>query len=224
MELPRTGLEATPLSPTIELHRPAKPRQQKLNASILSGVYEVYIDVSQQKLTVVGRVDPEKIVKVIKRTRKTAAICPPPEPASTETPPPPDPPASTESTTPATGEAAPPSEALPAETPAPEVKPESQSKETAPENPKNEEQIHMIHYYPHSSIYRERWNAYPRAYEISHESFPHYVIQNYNGYKSSSSPPPQRYEFYGDQSHQAGDGGQITSIFSDENPNACAIV
>ncbi|KAK8946906.1 hypothetical protein KSP39_PZI006423 [Platanthera zijinensis] len=80
----------------------------------------------------------------------------------------------------------------------------------------------MIHYYPHSSIYRERWNAYPRAYEFSHESFPHYVIQNYNGYKSSSSS--HRYEFYGDQSHQAGDGGQITSIFSDENPNACAIV
>ncbi|KAK4800514.1 hypothetical protein SAY86_021001 [Trapa natans] len=51
----------------------------------ISGIYDFYIDFPNQKLTVVGWADPEKIVKAIKKTRKTATICShtePPDPAA----------------------------------------------------------------------------------------------------------------------------------------------
>ncbi|XP_024996704.1 extensin-3-like [Cynara cardunculus var. scolymus] len=41
----------------------------------INGIYDIYIDIPQQKLTVIGWADPEKIIKAIKKTRKTATIC-----------------------------------------------------------------------------------------------------------------------------------------------------
>ncbi|KAK1293304.1 hypothetical protein QJS10_CPB17g01197 [Acorus calamus] len=41
----------------------------------IDGIYDVFTDYPQQKVTVVGRADPEKILKAIKKTRKVATIC-----------------------------------------------------------------------------------------------------------------------------------------------------
>ncbi|XP_031114025.1 heavy metal-associated isoprenylated plant protein 36-like [Ipomoea triloba] len=50
---------------------------QKIKKALhgINGIYEVYIDFPDQKITIVGRADPEKIVKAIKKSRKSAVIC-----------------------------------------------------------------------------------------------------------------------------------------------------
>ncbi|KAL3508133.1 hypothetical protein ACH5RR_033515 [Cinchona calisaya] len=50
---------------------------QKIKKALhgITGIYELYIDFPQQKITIIGWADPEKIVKAIKKTRKTAIIC-----------------------------------------------------------------------------------------------------------------------------------------------------
>ncbi|XP_020585864.1 heavy metal-associated isoprenylated plant protein 5-like [Phalaenopsis equestris] len=203
------------------------------------GIYEVYIDVAHQKLTVVGRVEPDKIVQAIKKTRKIATICTPVKaiaaPSSSETPqakqaennnkP------STEYTNQAPTEAIPTSDSSkdrqPVENQAPGVKPVPECNEAASSEPKDVEEIHMMNHHPHNHSYKERWNAYPRA--------PHCFIHSYNNYRPSPSNSDyicsriasQRLEFYEDGDYlnqQSGDGSQITSIFSEENPNACVIV
>ncbi|CAI0626720.1 unnamed protein product [Linum tenue] len=57
---------------------------QKIKKALhgVNGIYELYIDVPQQKLTIVGWADPQKIVKAIRKTRKTAIICSHSEPPS----------------------------------------------------------------------------------------------------------------------------------------------
>ncbi|CAN0877374.1 Heavy metal-associated isoprenylated plant protein 28 [Linum grandiflorum] len=40
----------------------------------ITGIYDLYVDFSQQKLTIIGSADPEKIVRAIRKTRKTAII------------------------------------------------------------------------------------------------------------------------------------------------------
>ncbi|KAL8208332.1 hypothetical protein R6Q57_007744 [Mikania cordata] len=49
---------------------------QKIKKALhgINGIDDIYIDVPQQKLTIIGLVDPEKIVKAIKKTRKLAII------------------------------------------------------------------------------------------------------------------------------------------------------
>ncbi|KAK4388408.1 Heavy metal-associated isoprenylated plant protein 23 [Sesamum angolense] len=114
----------------------------------ITGIYDLYVDFPQQKITIVGWADPAKIVKAIKKTRKTAIICshteqsdepaqPTPEPApenstpegSGEAPPP------TESTNPQSEqpptEAAPPAEAQ-KEPPTPPAQPENPPTEAKP--------------------------------------------------------------------------------------------
>ncbi|KAK4775793.1 hypothetical protein SAY87_023754 [Trapa incisa] len=56
---------------------------QKIKRALhgISGIHDLYIDFPNQKLTIVGWADPQKIVKAIKKTRKTATIC-----SHTETP------------------------------------------------------------------------------------------------------------------------------------------
>ncbi|KAK4433891.1 Heavy metal-associated isoprenylated plant protein 23 [Sesamum alatum] len=117
----------------------------------ITGIYDLYVDFPQQKITIVGWADPAKIVKAIKKTRKTAIICShteqsdepaavaPPEngtpEASGEAPPPPPP----ESTNPPPeqppAEAAPPAEAQ-KEPPPPATPPPTQ-----PENPPTEAKL-----------------------------------------------------------------------------------
>ncbi|XP_051129846.1 extensin-3-like isoform X2 [Andrographis paniculata] len=50
---------------------------QKIKKSLhgVAGISDLYIDLPQQKVTVVGWADPSDIVKAIKKTRKTAVIC-----------------------------------------------------------------------------------------------------------------------------------------------------
>ncbi|XP_008795807.2 heavy metal-associated isoprenylated plant protein 5-like [Phoenix dactylifera] len=221
----------------------------------IDGVYDVYVDSAQQKLTVVGRADPEKIVKAIKKTGKIATICSHTEqvePSGSEQPPP-----STEaaaSSNPPSTEAAdqppsmappappgePPQEAPPEETKAPEINPSPEAKDATPTEPRDVEEIHMVHHYPQSYIYREHWNQYPTSgHEIRHEA-PYHDTHSYSSYRPSPyvtgyghlQSPPQDIRYSGAEAHHdgyyhnrgAGDGNQMTSIFSDENPNACRIV
>lgn len=90
----------------------------------VAGIYDLYIDFPNQKLTIIGWADPEKIVKAIKKTRKTATICShteQPDPAALPPEQPPD------------GDA-PPSDA--ANTPQQEALPPEPPKDTpVPENP-----------------------------------------------------------------------------------------
>ncbi|KAK9665786.1 hypothetical protein RND81_14G136300 [Saponaria officinalis] len=50
---------------------------QKIKKALngINGIYDLYIDFPQQKLTVIGKADPERIMKAIKKVRKVATIC-----------------------------------------------------------------------------------------------------------------------------------------------------
>ncbi|XP_074284663.1 uncharacterized protein LOC141609522 isoform X1 [Silene latifolia] len=50
---------------------------QKIKKALhgLNGIHELYIDVPQQKLTIIGRADPQRIMKAIKKVRKVATLC-----------------------------------------------------------------------------------------------------------------------------------------------------
>uniref|UniRef100_A0A7N1A0F5 HMA domain-containing protein n=2 Tax=Kalanchoe fedtschenkoi TaxID=63787 RepID=A0A7N1A0F5_KALFE len=50
----------------------------------ITGIYDVYINYPEQKITILGWADPEKIVKAIRKTRKTATICAHFEPEAAE--------------------------------------------------------------------------------------------------------------------------------------------
>ncbi|GJX31054.1 heavy metal-associated domain, HMA containing protein [Tanacetum coccineum] len=62
---------------------------QKIKKALLSinGINDVYIDIPQQKLRIIGWADHEKIIKAIKKTRKIVSICLETEPSpATEQP------------------------------------------------------------------------------------------------------------------------------------------
>ncbi|KAK0607125.1 hypothetical protein LWI29_009756 [Acer saccharum] len=112
---------------------------QKIKKALhgINGIYDLYIDFPQQKLTIIGWADPEKIVKAIRKTRKIATIC-----SHTEQPDPNNQP--TEETPedgappPADGENPPPPEGPPAEAPQPgepPIDPPPPENPTPPENP-----------------------------------------------------------------------------------------
>ncbi|XP_030463112.2 leucine-rich repeat extensin-like protein 2 [Syzygium oleosum] len=101
---------------------------QKIKKALhgINGIYDLHIDFPQQKLTIVGWADPEKIVKAIRKTRKTATICSHTEPSS-------DQPSQPTEQAPNSG-APPPTEA--ANPSQPEAPPSEQPKEPPPqENP-----------------------------------------------------------------------------------------
>ncbi|XP_072983492.1 uncharacterized protein [Typha latifolia] len=200
----------------------------------IDGVYDVYVDFAQQKLTVIGRADPENIVKAIKKTKKIATICShtEPEPAEQAAAAPEQPPAEVPEQPPSEAPPAPPEEPPkdpPTEAdvnPTPEAKPSSE--------PNVVEEIHMVHNYPSSNLYKEHWHHYPDHYPQHYPASAYYVTQSYNNYRPSpyvSEYQDVRYNEGGSYSHDGyhrnqgnGDGSQITSMFSDENPNACRIV
>ncbi|KAK9136786.1 hypothetical protein Sjap_007380 [Stephania japonica] len=152
---------------------------QKIKKALhgINGIYDLYIDLPQQKLIVVGWADPEKIVKAIKKTRKVATICshteappdPPPQPAD---PPPPDqaapppgpdvpppepapppqeptpPPAEPPNNPPPPQPENPPPDATP---PPPNADPSANQPPPGPpqgSGPKDVEEIHVIHHHP----------------------------------------------------------------------------
>ncbi|KAL6627775.1 hypothetical protein ACP70R_031501 [Stipagrostis hirtigluma subsp. patula] len=216
--------------------------------SAIDGVSELYIDQANHKITVVGIADPERIVKAIRKTKKVPTICShtdpaaeaqPPPPAEAEAPPPADPPA----------DAPPPAEAAPAE-PAPENK-EAPSAEPAPENkeappadaPATEATvIHTVHDSPYSHghhLYREHWGSHNHHGDMHgvryDDATPYHVTHSYSHHRPSpylaeygyvGSPVQEGRSYYSLDYYPArgkGDGSQITSMFSDENPNACSI-
>lgn len=264
-------------SPLIQLTRTVS-FTKVANYLIFTGIYDIEINTQQQKLTVVGWADPERIIKAIKKTRKLATICAhteASEPQQPTTPPPPppegNPPAPDAGNPPPTetppAESAPPAEApeeqpppaQPSENPPQEATPPSpaptanaaptQTAGAGPSEPKDVEEIHIIHHHPHQYGYSDPWNSYTNGYGFRPDG-PHYTTttHNYNHFRPSpyisaydmeyghsrSQPQILQYQYsraeqYGDDHYYHnggvnGNGNNITSVFSDENPNACRIV
>ncbi|XP_008807370.2 heavy metal-associated isoprenylated plant protein 5-like [Phoenix dactylifera] len=216
----------TELQVRMDCHGCAK-RIRKATRGV-DGVYDVYVDFDQQKLTVIGRADIEKIVKAIRRTRRKATVCSqkePSEPNGSEPPPSTEQPAPEAAANQPPNEAPPPSEppkdTPPQESPSPEEKPSSEAKEVDPSKAKDAEEIHMIHLYPHGYVYKAHWNQYPLS---DQHAVPYFIGHGYNSYQL----PYYGQEAYGrDYYHRRGggvDANEITSMFDDENPTACTIV
>ncbi|KAK3027734.1 hypothetical protein RJ639_042474 [Escallonia herrerae] len=178
---------------------------QKIKKALhgIHGIYDIYIDFPQQKLTIIGWADPEKIVKAIKKTRKTAAICSHTEPT--------DPPAQPMEPSPEGGAPAPesanppPAEAPPAdaappaelpkdppltENPPPEATPAAAAAHATANQPiqpsatKDVEEVHVIYHHQPDYGYR-----YGYAHNI-HEYGRH--ANNFSGgpgFRHEPSPP-----------------------------------
>ncbi|KAL5226694.1 hypothetical protein ABZP36_014959 [Zizania latifolia] len=206
----------------------------------IEGVSEVYVDAANQKVTVVGVADPERIVKAIRKTKRVPTICSHTDPAAEAAPP-------------AEGEAPPP----PADAPPPEEAAVAPAAEPAPENKEapppatDATVVHMVHDYPYSHGHHNMPHLYQEHWPANHPGNMHAAMVRYDGagapayyaahaYSHRPSPyvseygyvgsPAQEGRYYSSSSHDyypaargKGDGSQITSMFSDENPNACGI-
>ncbi|CAL5346903.1 unnamed protein product [Camellia sinensis] len=265
---------------------------QKIKKALhgINGIYDHYIDFPQQKLTIIGWADPEKIIKAIKKTRKIAIICshseqpdPPAQPTETSPGQPTEQAPAPDMANPPPPEGAPPAEPPkdppppPPENPPPGAPPPTTANDPAsqppqPSRPKDAEEVHVIYHHPpvydyrygyghgyghsYGNNYGGQWNNYPNSPQYRHEPSPPvyatrsdntytplpYVTHSYNTYKpspyvteyeySNRSPPrymhyssrPERYSDDYNSSNNGNGNGNITSMFSDENPNACRIV
>lgn len=208
-----------------------------------AGVSEVYIDQATHKITVVGMADPERLVKAIRKTKRVptifshtdpaataAAEAQPPPPAEAEAegeaqaapPPPADPPAADAAPPPAAA-AAEVEEAVQAEAPAPE------NKEAKPAETPAATVVRTVHDgYGHGGhhMHSEHWakaNHSMDMHGVRYEASPY--LAEYGGYGGGFPVQQGRYyipaEYY--PARGKGDDTQITTIFSDENPNACSI-
>lgn len=158
---------------------------------VFSGIYDLYVDFPQQKITIIGWADPEKIVKAIKKTRKTAIICSHTEQSDQQA-------QQTTEQVPEGGSAEggegatppepnkPPAEQQPAEA-APPPEPQKESPPPPPENPpsdanpppdsangptsqssvqnsipKDPEQIHVVYHHPPDYGHRYSYGPYPQ--------------------------------------------------------------
>ncbi|KAK9289154.1 hypothetical protein L1049_017627 [Liquidambar formosana] len=244
---------------------------QKIKKALngINGIYDITIDFPQQKLTIIGWADPEKILKAIKKTRKIATICvhseptvpaappteqapeggaPAPAPDATNPPPAEAPPAEAAPPTEPPKDPPPPENPPPEVTPPPPVPTDNNAGQPAhTSGPKDVEEVHVIYHHPPDHSYRYgyghsyggHWNNYHNGQGLRNEPPPPiYVSHSYNTYKPSPyvteyeyirSPPQHthlsRMEHYHEDHHSSNSGnGNITSMFSDENPNACRIV
>ncbi|KAL3505676.1 hypothetical protein ACH5RR_031058 [Cinchona calisaya] len=160
---------------------------QKIKKALhgIIGIYELYIDFPQQKITIIGWADPEKIVKAIKKTRKSAIICSHTEPPDPQAQPPESatqgdeapasdsanpPPSESANPPPSDGppaEGAPPQDPSPAENSKPETKPSpdaaeaSASKPVQPSEQKDVEEVHVIYHHPPAPDYGYRYGYNP---------------------------------------------------------------
>ncbi|CAL9131605.1 unnamed protein product [Musa textilis] len=172
------------------------------------GVHDIHVDLARQKLTVVGSADPETVVKALRKAGKFATICSRSEPAAE--------PGGSEPAADAADE--PPSESPPAtpeEPPkdAPEATPSADAKDAAAE-PEGAEEIHMVHHYPYSFVHREQWSHDPSG--VPENRYEEPFVMHSSGNSGGHRPHPY--------ASAARDGSQIATMFSDENPNACAII
>ncbi|GAV64179.1 HMA domain-containing protein [Cephalotus follicularis] len=246
---------------------------QKIKKALygINGIYDFHIDFPQQKLTIIGWADQEKIVKAIKKTRKIASIHteepPPAQPAEQKPPeggaPPPEtanPPPAEAPATEAAPAAEPPKDPPQPENPQPQVQPpptatnsnaSNGSQPAQPSGPKDVGEVHVIYHHPPdygyrygyaSHSYTGHWHRYPSGPGLPQEQpQPSHVTHSYNTYKPSPyvteyayiHSPPRHRQFsrtdrYSEDNHNADNqntygNGNITSMFSDENPNACTI-
>ncbi|XP_061369310.1 pollen-specific leucine-rich repeat extensin-like protein 1 [Gastrolobium bilobum] len=247
---------------------------QKIKKALngINGICDLYIDFPQQKITIIGWADPEKIVKAIKKTRKMATICnieptespsQPAEPSPQQTEPEPEENAQAlKATQPQEAEFPPAQEGSPEkppkDIPQPEQPPheatlsptatpaENNTRQQSQNTPvtKDVGEVHVVHHHPpdygnrvgsgHS--YVGHWDRYHNSPALLQEPpQPAYVTHSYNTYRPSPyvteyeyvrSPPRHthynRMEYYSADYHNS--NGNITSMLSDENPNACRIV
>lgn len=155
---------------------------------LFSGINDIYIDIPQQKLTIIGWADPDKIIKAIKKTRKFVSICLETDPAIEET----DEPLKEEENQPPTTE---------------------NVQECTPPQPlgsKEAEEIHVVQHYPpdhghrynHRVLYNESIEHYsspPIPLYKPGPPQPMHVNHSYNKYKPTPyvteythiRPPPQ---------------------------------
>ncbi|KAE9610023.1 hypothetical protein Lal_00006545 [Lupinus albus] len=199
---------------------------QKIKKALdgINGIHDLRVDFHRQKVTVIGWADPERIVKAIKKTKKNAIICSNIELAS---------PSRDSQPTETKGNAS-----------APDATQPHQQQQPPPEattSPK-----------PSVNNANQRWQRTPRTNRVGevhviHHNLPNipvfvqqtpqpvYVTHSYNTYMPSPyvteyeyvrSPPS--YKHYHNVEHYSGDypNGNVsfTSMFSDDNPNACTIV
>ncbi|KAM1195131.1 hypothetical protein ACFX13_022175 [Malus domestica] len=179
---------------------------QKIKKALhgINGIYDLYIDFPQQKLTIIGWADPEKIVKAIKKTRKIATICSHTEQQTEPAPPPPEQapengsPAP-EAANPPPSEAPPPAEAAPPAEVAPPAEPPRES--PRPENPTPEPTVPTpvsAETNPGQQIHHQRPRDVGEAHTIYHHppdyGYRYDYSQGYNGYWNryhNSQGPPQ---------------------------------
>ncbi|KAK3164226.1 hypothetical protein QOZ80_1AG0014400 [Eleusine coracana subsp. coracana] len=207
--------------------------------SAIDGVSEVYMDQANHKIKVVGIADLKRIVKAIRKTKRVPTICshtdpsaetqPPPPPAEGEASPPTDPPA----------DAPPPAEATPENKEAPPAEPTPENKEAPPATEATV--IHTVHVNPYGHddrLFQEHWANHPiDMYGLRYDAAPYHVTHSHSYSHHRASPyfaeygygsfPVQEGRYYSHDYYLAargkGDSSQITSMFSDENPNACSI-
>ncbi|XP_040384209.1 heavy metal-associated isoprenylated plant protein 6-like [Oryza brachyantha] len=222
----------------------------------IDGVSDVYVDSANQKVTVVGIADPERIVKAIRKTKRvptifshTDPVAPPPaegEPAPADAPPPEEEAAAAA----AAAEPAPPEAAAAADQAPPAT---------------DATVIHMVHDYPYPYSHDDHDHDHQhRGLQLREHSWPAsggysmhaatamagyggaapYYATAAHSYSHRPSPYVSEYGYVGSPAHHEGgryygshdyyyyaaagsrgkgDGSQITSMFSDENPNACNI-
>ncbi|KAI4988252.1 hypothetical protein ZWY2020_029882 [Hordeum vulgare] len=192
----------------------------------IDGVGEVHVDQANHKITVVGIADPQRIVKAIRRTNRVPTICShtdpaaPAPPAEGEAPPAAPAPLAEGEAPAADAPPPPPAEEAPAEPTA------AEDKEAPPAEAPDSTMIYMVrdcpcsyhaykgHWANHpSSIHGVRYDAAAPCYAAHSRSYSPYISEyGHVGYCHPAAPASGR-----------GDGSQITSMFSEENPNACSI-
>ncbi|KAI3948261.1 hypothetical protein MKX01_014860 [Papaver californicum] len=165
----------------------------------------------------------------------TSPTEPPPDENS---PPPPEPPK----------DPPPPENPTPPENKEPEMPTPPPATLEIPPQPRDLEQIHVIHHhhpqdnrYAYSGFRNDcgHWQSYPHELRTNQPMYATHSYNNYtpspyvSGYYQSARSPPQPTGYrmeqhhngeYGNYNSTNGNENNITSIFSDENPNACTIV
>ncbi|KAL1372447.1 hypothetical protein HN51_002606 [Arachis hypogaea] len=196
---------------------------QKIKKALkgILGIHDLHIDFNQQKLTITGWAEPETIVNAIKKTRKKAIICADIElslpPSQTTESKPKANHATVDNATQLPPEASPPPpEATPPWPPTSTENNSSQQWERYPGR-KDVREVHVIHH--HLPNYLNRVNSSP---VLVTESYNSYMLSHYVSEYEYVMPPPVHTHYNLIENY--GGNGIITSMFSDDNPNACCIV
>ncbi|KAL1545328.1 extensin-like [Salvia divinorum] len=195
---------------------------QKIKKALqgVAGIQGINVDFLAQKLTITGWAEPEKLVKAIQKTRKSAVICVHTEETGPlegeeeaspgEGPPPPEtPPEPTNQRgEPPRTEAAPPGEAQDEQPPLQPENPPPATRQPYHQQtrPNGAEGVRVVYHHPLDHGYGRPWNGYhvgPGFGDESHQPPPAVYVQSYNTYRPSPhvteyaypQPPPPRYSY-----------------------------